>query len=120
LEQVRAQRNALYYGQRRHLSAGPTAELLAGRLDGLREFEAVERRASPHAQDNAPWGYTQIVHRSTLERVPYRESINQFAHSDSVFIDDCRRRRILPVRVGGLCCLHLDHPFAWHGTDIFL
>ncbi len=120
LAQIKGHGSRLFYGQRRHLTASQTSELLAGRSDGLRDFDALSHNVGPRAPDNQPWGYTQIVHRSTLERVPYREQINHFAHSDSLFIQDCKRRRILPAQVEGLFCLHLDHPFSWYGTNAFL
>ncbi len=120
LAQIKGRGSRLFYGQRRYLTASQTSELLAGRSDGLRDFDALSHNVGPRAPDNQPWGYTQIVHRSTLERVPYREQINHFAHSDSLFIQDCKRRRILPAQVEGLFCLHLDHPFSWYGTNAFL
>jgi hypothetical protein len=70
--------------------------------------------------DSAPWGYTQIVHRAILQRVSYREYINHFAHSDSLFIEDCKRQGVIPEQLAGLFCLHLDHSFAWYGTKTFL
>lgn len=120
LAQIKGKSPHLFYGQRRHLTASQTNELLAGRRDGLRDFEALCLNEEARAPDNQPWGYTQIVHRSTLERIPYREQVNHFAHSDSLFIQDCKRRQILPTQVEGLFCLHLDHPFSWYGTKLFL
>ena len=120
LAQVKGKTSNLFYGQRRFLTSSQTSELLAGRMDGLNDFETLCLNIGPRAPDNEPWGYTQIVSRSTLERSPYREQVNHFAHSDSLFIQDCKRLRILPVPVEGLFCLHLDHPFAWYGTNAFL
>jgi hypothetical protein len=110
----------LFYGQRRYLAASQTAALLANRIDGLREFEALTQCANSREFENAPIGYTQIVHRSTLGGVRYRESVNHFAQSDMMFVEHCRRRGIIPEQIDGLFCLHLDHPFAWHGTSKFL
>lgn len=120
LAQVHDQRDRLFYGQRRYLTQAHTDALLAGRCDGLADFETLANAESQRGPDHMPWGYTQIVHRSVLERIPYRESINHYAHSDSIFIEECRRRRILPTPIEGLFCLHLDHPFAWYGTKLFL
>lgn len=69
---------------------------------------------------NQLWGYTQIVQRSTLERVPYPEQFNHFARSDEQFVEDCKGHGIHPEQVNGLLCLHLDHPSAWYDTEIFL
>jgi hypothetical protein len=87
------------------------------RGDSTRRREAA---ASGREPEIYPWGYTQIVHRSTLERVRYNQELNHFAHSDGMFANECKRHQILPLRLEGLFCLHLDHPFAWYGTDTFL
>jgi glycosyltransferase involved in cell wall biosynthesis len=120
LAQIHSRPKSLLFGQRRYLTSSQTSELLAGRRDGLNDFETLCLNVGPRKPDHDPWGYTQIVSRSTLERVPYREQVNHFAHSDSLFIQDCARRRIFPAPVDGLFCLHLDHPFAWYGTKAFL
>jgi hypothetical protein len=114
------QRQYLFYGQRRHLTASQTNALLAGRIDGLADFEALAQVYNPRGPDNAPWGYTQIVHRSVMERVRYREDINHFAHSDMVFIESCKRLRVMPRQIEDLVCLHMEHDFAWYGTNAFL
>ena len=120
LAHIRGRPDRLFFGERRYLDQAHTDALLAGRLDGLADFDTLA--AGPHARrpEHAPWGYTQIVHRSVFERIPYREHINHYAHSDNLFIEACRRQRVLPEPVGGLFCLHLDHPFAWYGTSSFL
>ena len=117
---VRDQRQYLFYGQRRYLSASETNALLVGRVDGLTEFEALAQAYNPRGPDNAPWGYTQIVHRSVMQRARYREDINHFAHSDMAFIQSCKRLQVLPRQVEGLVCLHMEHAFAWYGTNAFL
>jgi hypothetical protein len=120
LKQVAGRPQHLFYGQRRYLTATMTDALLTGRVDGLHEFDELARAQSPRAPENAPWGYTQIVHRSTFTRVRYREDLNHFAHSDGIFTQDCLRHGITPRQIEGLFCLHLDHPFSWYGTDAFL
>ncbi len=120
LAQIKGRTSRLFYGRRIYLTTSQTSELLAGRSDGLRDFDALCHNLAPRALDNEPWGYTQIVHRTTLERIPYHEQVDHFAHSDSLFIQDCRRRKIIPEQIEGLFCLHLDHPFAWYGTNSFL
>lgn len=120
LEQIQGREQHLFYGQRRYLTACQTDALLAGRCDGLRDFAALAAPHTPRPPDNAPWGYTQIVHRAVLERIPYREDMNHFAHSDLHFAAECKRHAITPLQLDGLFCLHLDHPFAWYGTGGFL
>ena len=120
LAQVEGRDNHLFYGSRRHLSAAQTDALLAGRIDGLRDFETLAAGDALRPQDQSPWGYTQIFHRSTLGRLRYREDINHFAHSDDTFVDMCRRKGLRSALLDGLFCLHLDHPFAWRGTRMFL
>jgi hypothetical protein len=120
LTHVDGRHNRLFYGQRRYLADAQTDALLSGRLDGLNDFAELARGAAVRPSENAPWGYTQIVHRSVLDRLPYRENINHFAHSDDVFATDCRRSRIQPEQIPGLFCLHLHHPFSWYGTDAYL
>lgn len=120
LDQLGGRTRRLLYGQRRYLTAGQTDALLSGRIDGLRDFDALSQCATARAPEHAPWGYTQIVHRSTLGRLRYREELNHFAHSDGMFVEECRRHGILPETIDGLFCLHLDHPFAWYGTNVFL
>ncbi len=110
----------LLYGQRRHLAECQTDGLLSGRLDSLRDFDDLALQADSRPSDNMPWGYTQIVHRSVLGRVAYTEKVNNFARSDDLFVDECRRLRIQIGQVPGLFCLHLHHPFSWYGTESYL
>jgi hypothetical protein len=37
-----------------------------------------------------------------------------------MFVEECKRRQIVPEQVEGQFCLHLEHPFAWYGTSVFL
>lgn len=111
---------ALLYCERRHLSGAATDALLAGRSDGLRDFGSLAAAAGPRAPDCLPWGYTQIVPRSVIARRGYPERYNHFAHSDAAFARECERSGAAPARVPGLSCLHLDHPFAWYGTSVYL
>jgi hypothetical protein len=120
LQRIQDRNDHLFYGQRRYLAAAQTDALLAGRLDGLRDFQELAAAANWRPPENAPWGYTQIIHRRTFERVRYREGLNHFAHTDGIFTDDCRQQGISPKQVDGLYCLHMDHPFSWYGTDSFL
>jgi hypothetical protein len=111
--------DALYYGERRHLTRSATDALLAGKLDPARDFDtaAAEHHGTP---DVYPWGFAQIVHRSQLNRIRYREDEDHFAGCDGTFVDDCRAAGMRDVRLEHLLCLHLTHPFAWYGTDRFL
>ena len=120
LEQLPHRHGQFFYGQRRHLAAHQTAAVLAGQIDALREFDVLARMTNARPPDNAPWGYTQIVHRSLLQRVSYREHVNHFAHTDNLFIEDCKRQGVIPEQLAELFCLHLDHSFAWYGTKAFL
>lgn len=120
LNQINGRYNRLFYAQRRYLGEGQTDGLLSGRLDGIRDFAELAAAADGRPFENAPWGYTQIVHRSVLNHLGYCEHINHFAHCDDIFVQDCRRRRIMPEQLPGLFCLHLHHPFSWYGTDAFL
>ena len=120
LHWIEARSTKLFYGQRRYLSEGQTDSLLSGRLDSLIDFAELAAVADGRAPDSAPWGYTQIVHRSVVKVVGYCEHMNHFAYCDDIFVEECRRRRIQPEQVPGLFCLHLHHPFAWYGTDIYL
>jgi hypothetical protein len=120
LRQIRGRHTNLFYGERRFLTQAQTDALLSGRLDALREFDELAQAAVARAPEKYPWGYTQVVHRSTLARLRYHEELNHFAHSDGIFADECKRHQIMPLPLEGLFCLHLDHPFSWYGTDIFL
>jgi hypothetical protein len=111
-------KSVLYYGERRHLGRIPTASLLAGRADASVEFERLAAAAG--AADSYPWGYTQIVHRSLAEEIRYREDVDNFSTSDGEFLGACRARGVSFQRIDGLACLHLHHPFAWYGTQLFL
>jgi hypothetical protein len=110
----------LYFGERRHLSIEQTESLLAGRVDGLRQFEQLWNASQSSHADVYPWGYTQIFGRPLLESVRYRNDFDTFSHSDTCFIEDCYRSLIPFELVNGLGCLHMTHPFAWNGTDAFL
>jgi glycosyltransferase involved in cell wall biosynthesis len=120
LDQIAGRQNRLFYAQRRYLGEGQTDGLLSGRLDSLKDFSELAAAADGRSFENAPWGYTQIVHRSVLSNIGYCEHINHFAHCDDIFVQECRRRRVLPEQLPGLFCLHLHHPFSWYGTDAFL
>jgi len=110
----------ILYGERRYLTSTRTDELLSGRTDGLGSFDVLACDAGPRGADSAPWGYTQIVHRTTFQRLRYPETFDHFAHGDNHFVQMCKSRKVLPERVPGLFCLHLDHPFAWYGNHEFL
>lgn len=120
LDQIGSHPQHLHYGQRRFLTATQTDALISGRTDGLREFDELNQATNAQAAENYPWGYTQIIHRSALGRMRYREDFNHFAHSDGAFLEECLRQGITTRQVEGLFCLHLDHPFSWYGTGIFL
>lgn len=120
LQEVSGRPNHLFFGERRFLTTAQTDALLSGRLDPLREFDDLAVAAVARQPETYQWGYTQIVHRSTLERLPYGEEHNHFAHSDGIFAEACKRNGVMPRRIEGLFCLHLDHPFAWYGSDMFL
>lgn len=111
-------RKIVLYGQRRHLSAVETDALISGRWDPVSDFERFFRPDNPRPPDNAPWGYCQFFPRSLM--LQYSEQVNHYASSDLTFIAECRQRRIKVEQLPGLFCLHLDHPFAWNGTDTFL
>jgi glycosyltransferase involved in cell wall biosynthesis len=110
----------LLYAQRRYLSAERTDDLLSGRIDSLTDFDTLAGGVFERCHENAPWGYTQIVHRPQFRKLRYPESFDHFAHGDNHFINACKLRRIVPEQVPGLFCLHLDHPFAWYGNREFL
>jgi glycosyl transferase family 2 len=119
LQQVQGREQHLFYGQRRRLSAVHVDALLAGRVDGLLDFG--ELATEPNLRvENGPWGFTQIVHRRVFEQIRYSEGVNHFARTDDIFVDDCRRHQISPKQLQGLFCLHIEHPFAWYGTQYFL
>lgn len=109
----------LLFGGRRHLRRADTDALLAMALDGVGDFATLAARADARAPQHYPWGYTQIVPRQLLLDIPYREDMRHFAHSDGAFVDACRQRGIEPSPVAGLYCLHLNHPFAWFGTEAY-
>lgn len=120
LAEVRERPARLYFGERRFLTSTQTDALLAGRFDSLRDFDELTPAAVARQPERHHWGYTQIVHRSTMERVRYSEAHNHFAHSDGEFAEACRRAGAVPQSVEGLFCLHLDHPFSWYGAKTFL
>jgi hypothetical protein len=120
LRQLNGQTNSLFFGERRFLSTDQTDALLSGRVDGLREFDELAAAAESGRREEFQWGYTQIVHRSTLAKLHYTEEFNHFAHSDGMFAEACKRAGIKPCKVPGLFCLHLDHPFSWYGSELFL
>jgi hypothetical protein len=120
LSAVHGRAGHLFYAERRFLSEAQTDALLAGRLDSVRDFDDLAAAPAARQPEASPWGYTQIVNRAALDRVRYREDLNHFAHTDGMFVADCRRHGIHSRQLDGLFCLHLDHPFAWYGTKVFL
>jgi hypothetical protein len=118
LDYIAGRGQRVFYAERRLLSSIQTARLLSGQLDGLRDFEALALGSKREV--SAPWGYTQIVERSILERLPYSEELLHFAGTDNLFINDCYGEGIAAEQIPGLFCLHLDHPFAWYGTTGFM
>ncbi|HEY6136563.1 MAG TPA: glycosyltransferase family 2 protein [Thermoanaerobaculia bacterium] len=109
---------SLLYCERRHLSKAATDLLLAGRADAAGDFAAFAGEAD--ATEAFPWGYSQILHRSQIPRIRYREDVDHFAGSDGSFLEECRRGGLRERQIEGLACLHLRHPFAWYGTKLFL
>lgn len=120
LAHVESRPRALFYGERRHLTPSQTDAVLTGAVDAIAHFARLSATAVGRAPDHVAWGYTQIVHRSVLERIPYRELAETFAKTDTLFAFECQQRQIHPSRVPGLVCLHLDHPFSWRGVSAFL
>jgi hypothetical protein len=110
----------LWYGSRHHLCMDQVSALLSGRLDPVRDFASLAEAPSSKPPDNRPWGYTQIVPRNLLKEIRYREDIGHFATSDEVFWSRCQARGVRVEQMDGLMCLHMDHPFAWYGTQGFL
>ena len=110
----------LFFGERRSLTAACTDDLLSGRTDPIAGFAALSAGPLARPPENAPWGYTQVIRRGALGQFRYPDVSNDFARSDGDFIDYCRSRALAPEQVPGLLCLHMDHPFAWHGTTEFL
>jgi hypothetical protein len=108
----------LYYCERRFLSFEDTQALLAGTADPMAEFDSLSERSE--WREAQPYGYTQIVPADVLTRYRYREDINHFAESDLSFVSRCWKNQIRPAQIEGMHCLHLSHPFAWHGTPVFL
>ena len=108
-----------YCGQRRHLTASVTNELLAGRYDSVEKFEKLKQGPAQRTT-MSPIGYTQIIHRSVFEKVRYSEEYEHFNTTDNLFVRECKRQRIFPKQLNGLVCLHLEHPRSWHGTETFL
>ncbi|HYI08043.1 MAG TPA: glycosyltransferase family 2 protein [Thermoanaerobaculia bacterium] len=119
LETARSE-SLLLFGERRHLTRRETDALLAGRTDPAAEFERLVESTNGRGSDSFPWGYTQILHRSQAARVRYREDLDHFAGSDGTFLEECRSKGLQEVRLDGLTCLHLAHPFAWYGTKLYL
>jgi Glycosyltransferase like family 2 len=121
LRQAEAEPRHLYFLRRRYLSESQTDALLTGTLDPVRDLEELATAAAGARDDHeAPWGYSQLVPRDVLERVRYRDDVNNFTSTDESFAQDCRRNGYPPLALNGLFCLHLHHPFAWDGTDAFL
>jgi predicted O-methyltransferase YrrM len=121
LRQVAEAPQHLHCVRRRHLSEAQTDALLEGAMDSIADFGELARASEGVGwEDEAPWGYTQLFERSLLERVRYRDDVNSFARTDEAFIDACGREGYAPRALSGILCLHLAHPFAWHGTDEFL
>jgi glycosyl transferase family 2 len=120
LSQINGQTSFLYFGERRFLSTDQTDALLSGRIDALKEFDELASATESGRREEFQWGYTQIVHRSTLAQLRYTEEFNHFAHSDGMFAEACKRIGVKPRQIPGLFCLHLDHPFSWYGSEMFL
>jgi hypothetical protein len=122
LRQAEAEPGHLYYLRRRHLTESQTDALLAGTVDSVRDFDdlAAAAAAAWRGDDEAPWGYSQLIPREAFEQARYREDVNHFAHTDESFTEECRRNGYPPRALTNLVCLHLHHAFAWDGTDGFL
>jgi hypothetical protein len=108
----------LLFCERRFLSHESTQGLLAGTLDGLADFRRLSDE--PLYSQAEPIGYTQIAPRGELLRLKYREDVNNYSWTDVAFRMKCESQGLRPMRIDGLSCLHLAHPFSWHGAPIFL
>lgn len=110
LGQIAGRTDRMYYGQRRPLSGAQTAALVSGRLDGLFRFDLLAGGIPPRQPDNSPMGYTQIVHRTALERMWLRGALADFSGNGKSFVENCVRHGIVPEEVPGFFCLRLEHP----------
>jgi len=119
LRQVTAPQ-ALFFGERRHLTRRLTDLIIAGRRDAAADFPELLRESGGCFVEAFPWGYSQILHRTLARSIRYTEDVDNFSTSDGAFVEECRRRGVAMHRVDGLVCLHLSHPFAWYGTDVYL
>ncbi len=142
ISQVQSHEHTLFLGKRLFLNARQTYAVLAGRIDSVMQFDVLARAASSKPPPGKlPWAAPefervkeraqkligdfppgvasglQVMHRSVLKRVPYREI---YHGEDGVFIIDCRRNGILSKVLDDFICLHLEHPYAWDTTDGFL
>lgn len=108
------------FGERRHLAKRLSQAILAGAVDAVGGFDELARGEAIGQIDRSPWGYAQLVPREILRSVRYREDIDHYAHTDEIFVAECRRRGLPLQFLEDLVCLHLQHPFAWYGTEDFL
>ena len=120
MPQLKGQKEKLFYGERRRLSGEDTDALLSGRTDGLAGFEKLACSTAEQVPEKYQWGYTQIVHRAVFQDIRYAENLNSFSQTDGLFAEACQARNIIPQPIEGVFCLHLEHPFSWYGTNIYL
>jgi hypothetical protein len=110
----------IFYGERRHLGKRTTQAILAGAVDTVCGFGQLAAGQGNGHVDRSPWGYAQLVPREILRSVRYREDVEHYAHTDEIFVSECKQRGLATQFLEDLVCLHLEHPFAWYGTDHFL
>jgi Glycosyl transferase family 2 len=110
----------IFFGERRHLRKRTTQAILAGAIDAVCGFNQLVTGQSYDHVDRSPWGYAQLVPREILRSVRYREDVDHYAHTDEIFVSECQRRGLTTQFLENLICLHLEHPFAWYGTNQFL
>jgi len=113
--------NVVLGAYRNFLTPHSTAQIVAGLLNPIRNFDAL-RREDCQEKDGyrGVLGYCQIVRREAFEQVGYPEEFDKINQSDIEFVARLERIGMHAQRLEGETVLHLHHERNWDGIDSFM
>jgi glycosyltransferase involved in cell wall biosynthesis len=117
---VKASPDKVFGVRRAFLDRPTTEEILAGRIDPVRDFDRLSL-SEGDGQDKSfvgVLGYCQAVERSAFAKARYPREFDKINQSDIVFVERLAREAgVTPVFLQDAQVLHLWHPRNWAGTN---
>jgi len=113
--------NAVLGVYRNFLSPGTSAQIIAGLLNPIRNFDALRHEDFQEESGyRGVLGYCQIVSREAFSRVGYPEEFDKINQSDIEFVNRLQAIGVYPRRLDGQTVLHLHHERNWEGVTSYM